>query len=145
MWDEAYVTKLSVDRPGLFGAITARAEPQALRLAMLYALLDESPRIHCRHLKAALALWDYCDDSARFLFGDMTGDFIADTILYRLREAGEAGFSRTAIRDLFGRHVEGMKIELALQRLLSFGKAKRGEKQAAGPSGGKPIERWFAT
>ena len=75
MYDEAYKTKLSVDRPGLFGAITARAEPQTVRLAMLYALLDGSSRIRCRHLEAALALWDYCDASARFLFGNMTGDF----------------------------------------------------------------------
>jgi hypothetical protein len=73
MWDAAYMSELSVERPGLLGAITARAEPQTARLAMLYALLDGAAQIRCRHLKAALALWNYCDASARVIFGNMTG------------------------------------------------------------------------
>jgi hypothetical protein len=141
MWDEAYTTKLSVDRPGLFGAITARAEPQTVRLAMLYALLDGSSLIRCRHLKAALALWDYCDASARFIFGDMTGDPIADAILRELREVGAAGKSRTEIYNLFGRNVRTVKIETALLTLSSAGKARRGTKL----TGGRPVEAWYAT
>jgi hypothetical protein len=144
MWDEAYLTKLSLDRPGLFGAITARSEPQTARLAMLYALLDGSLRVRCRHLKAALALWDYCDASARFIFGSLTGDPIADAILRELRSAGSSGLKRTAIRDLFGRHAAAEKIETALQKLLAAGKV-RCEKQAPSSGAGRPSEVWFAT
>jgi hypothetical protein len=40
-----------------------------MRLAMLYALLDGSSTVEEEHLRAALAVWDYCEASARHLFG----------------------------------------------------------------------------
>jgi hypothetical protein len=43
MWEEIYAD-LSKDTPGMLGAITARAEAQTVRLAMIYALLDRSPQ-----------------------------------------------------------------------------------------------------
>jgi hypothetical protein len=39
------------------------------------------------HLQAALAVWDYCSTSASHLFGDSTGDAIADRILVALVES----------------------------------------------------------
>jgi len=41
LWHEVYA-ELTQERPGLYGAVTARAEALVLRLSMLYALLDES-------------------------------------------------------------------------------------------------------
>jgi hypothetical protein len=76
--------------PGLLGAITGRAEAQTVRLALLYALLDQAPTIAQIHLEAALALWTFCEASARYVFGDLLGDPIADTILRALRIAGSA-------------------------------------------------------
>src|SRR5215213_3330495 len=69
MWRKVY-PELTADRPGMLGAITARAEAHALRFSLLYALLDQTPAIECIHLEAALALWEYCEDSAHYLFGD---------------------------------------------------------------------------
>jgi DNA polymerase I-like protein with 3'-5' exonuclease and polymerase domains len=109
MWEETY-RELSGDRPGMFGAITARAEAQTVRLAMIYALLDKSANIRRRHLRAAMAVWRYCDTSARFIFGDLIGDPIADAILRTLKQ-NKAGLSRTDIRDLFMRHAPADKIE----------------------------------
>jgi hypothetical protein len=63
IWIAVY-PKLSAGHLGLFGAATARAEAQCLRLALLYALLDKSDDIKPAHLKAALAVWDYCEASA---------------------------------------------------------------------------------
>jgi hypothetical protein len=140
MWDELYATKLSVDRPGILGAITARSEPQTARLAMVYALLDGSAYVRCRHLKAALALWDYCAASAYYIFGDVTGDPLANAILIALRKAGTAGVSRTDIRDLFGRNLDKYKIEAALEGLAG---RIRCEKRQASPRGGKLTEMWF--
>src|SRR5262249_29317402 len=59
IWHDVY-GQLSEGRPGLAGALLARAEAHVMRLAMLYALLDRSPAIQGSHLMAALALWDYC-------------------------------------------------------------------------------------
>src|SRR6516162_3106436 len=59
-WKEIYKA-LSIDQPGLLGAITARAEAQTLRLALVYALTDGASEIEVAHLNAALALWRYCE------------------------------------------------------------------------------------
>ena len=79
LWVEIY-GDLSEGSPGLFGAVTSRAEAQCLRLALVYALIDSSHFIEEEHLRAALALWRYAEQSARFVFGDTTGDPVADRI-----------------------------------------------------------------
>jgi hypothetical protein len=73
MWERVY-PRLSRGHDGQFGAVTSRAEAQTIRLALLYALLDKSDYIRTEHLKAALALWGYCEESARHLFKGLTKD-----------------------------------------------------------------------
>ena len=123
----------------MLGCMTARSEAQVVRLSTLYALLDQSPQIRVEHLRAALAAWDYCDSSARFLFGDATGDCIADAILDELRKAGSTGLSRTQIRDLFNRNQKKERLEAAL-RVLE-------ERQLAEPkifrNGDQRTEMWY--
>jgi hypothetical protein len=66
----------------MFGAMTARLDAIAVRLSVIYALLDCSPLIRAVHLKAALAVVKYCEDSTRFIFGDSlaTRDFAATAV-----------------------------------------------------------------
>lgn len=117
LWYQVY-PDLSEGKPGMLGAVTARAEAQVVRLSCLYALLDLSPVVRVEHLEAALAVWDYCAASAGFLFGDATGDAVADQILDALRRAGSSqGLSRTQIRDLFQRNQNKQRIEAALKVL----------------------------
>ena len=80
----------------------ARGEAITLRFALVYALLDRSPVIGADHLVAALALWQYAEDSARHVFGDATGDPVADRVLAALRRGG--AMAQDEVRDLFGRH-----------------------------------------
>lgn len=138
LWAEVYPT-LSEGRPGLLGAMTARAEAQVTRLSCLYALLDGTPTIGVPHLRAALALWDYCDRSARWVFGDALGDPVADAVLDALRAAGDAGMSRTELRDLFQRNREGAQIAGALRALAEAGLAVMRHED----TGGRPAERWY--
>jgi len=84
--------------------VTSRAEAQCVRLALIYALLDGSSNIDLPHIKAALAVWEYAEASAAHIFGASLGDPVADDIYGALRHAGREGMTRTAIRDLFGRH-----------------------------------------
>ena len=93
MWEAVY-SELTAERPGMFGSITARADAHTLRFSLLYALLDGAAAIRRPHLEAALAVWQYAEDSARFIFGDATGDPIADRILSALRANGPDGAER---------------------------------------------------
>lgn len=116
MWAAVY-GPLSEGGPGLLGAATARAEAQALRLQVAYALLDRSDTIRPEHVLASLAVWDYAKGSARWVFGDALGDTIADAILEAVAARGE--LTRTDISNLFSRHVERSRIERALVSLVS--------------------------
>jgi len=102
-WDSVY-TELSTSPPGLLGSMIGRAESQTRRLAMLYALLDNAKLVDVVHLDAALAVWDYCADSARYIFGKRLGDPTADSILDALQRSSQ-GLTREQIRsDVLGRH-----------------------------------------
>ncbi len=138
LWREVY-GPLSEGKPGLFGAVVGRAEAQVVRLAALYAVMDESHSIEREHLLAALALWDYAEASARYIFGDATGDPVADRIIEALRVAGEDGLTRTQIRDLFKRHKSADVINPSLALLLRMSRIRRRSEY----TGGRPTERWF--
>jgi hypothetical protein len=138
-WQSVY-EDLSAAKPGLLGAVVARGEAQVIRLALVYALLDAQNKIDAAHLKAAIAVWDYCDTSAAYIFGDSLGDPVADEILRGLRHAGLAGMTRTAIRDLFGRNRSGDRIGVALAALMTNGRARMETRM----TGGRPAEIWLA-
>jgi DNA-binding MarR family transcriptional regulator len=123
----------------MFGSVTGRAEAQVVRLSLIYALLDRSGVIRLQHMLAALAVWDYCEASARFVFADSLGDPDADRILAELRRVPE-GLTRTEIRDLFQRHRSEVVISNALARLEEYGLARRHRS----PTEGRPEELWIA-
>jgi hypothetical protein len=111
-----------------------------MRLAALYAIVGESHEIEREHLLAALALWDYSEKSARCIFGDATGDPVADQIFEALRAAGKDGMTRTEISNLFGRNISSGRIAQALSLLLAAGRVRRKTQR----TGGQQAERWFA-
>jgi len=136
-WEKNYAV-LSGDRPGLLGAILGRAEAQVIRIALIYALLDNKTQIDLPHLRAALAVWAFCEDSATQIWGDMIGDDVADTILAALKTAGSAGLRRTEMSNLFSRHVPSARITTVLEALQRAGKAE----QVPGPTVGHGEQRW---
>jgi hypothetical protein len=137
LWDDAYRTELSIERPGLAGAVCARAEAHALRLSMLYALLNCSQTIKAEHVQAALAFWRYCERSAKLIFGDRLGDPIADAIHEEARLRGE--LTRTEIRDLFRRHRSSAEIDRALDDLVRLGLLRMETR----PTEGRPTTIYF--
>ena len=139
IWREVY-GPLSEGKLGLFGAVVGRAEAQVVRLAALYAVMNESHEIEREHLLAALALWDYAEKSARYIFGDATGDPVADQIFNALRAAGKDGMTRTEISHLFGRNMSSERIAQALSLLLGTWRVRRKTQK----TGGRQAERWYA-
>ena len=140
IWFQVY-PDLSEGRPGLLGAVTSRAEAQTVRLALIYALLDESPTIGADHLRAALAAWEYCEASARFVFGSSLGDPVADDLLRAIRATGATGMTRTEMRDLFKRNKSGGEIGAALELLARLGHI---HSHQVVETGGRPAEVWIA-
>lgn len=138
LWREIY-DNLSEGKPGLLGAVTSRAEPQVMRLACVYALLDSTPVIKERHLQAALAVWEYCEASARFIFGDSLGDPVADEILRLLRSRPE-GMTRTEINNAFRRNRSAASIGQALTVLAENALATAEKEETSG----RAAERWCA-
>jgi hypothetical protein len=138
-WAAAY-SELSAERPGLVGAIIARAEAQVIRLSLIFALLDMTDMITPRHLEAAMAVWAYCEDSALRTFGDSLGDPVADDILRALRQSAHSGMTRTEISNLFGRHRTTDQIGAALQLLSTKGRIRSESKR----TNGRPSEVWVA-
>jgi hypothetical protein len=134
-WAHAYEHELSIDRYGLAGSASARAEAHATRLSLIYALLDRSPRIEVVHIDAALALWRYCEQSAVLVFKDRTGNPDADTILEAIENAHPLPLNRTECRDLFARHRSAKQIDLAIEVLDAGGYINVETK----PTAGRPV------
>jgi hypothetical protein len=101
--------------------------------------MDCSQTIEANHLKAGLGVWEYSEDSARYIFGDATGDPVADRIMHALRERPQ-GMSRTEITHLFGRHRSAARIEISLTALKEQGRIRSETKV----TGGRPVEMWYA-
>ena len=128
--------ELTQDHPGLLGAATARAEAQALRLALTYALIDGADRIEPDHLEAALAMWRYADDSAQYLFGGAQVDPLARTILQALSSGRR--MTQTDISGLFSRHQPKERIDSVLTDLQKRGQIIRTMEK----TGGAPRKVW---
>jgi hypothetical protein len=120
--------------------VTARSEPQVIRIALIYALIDHAQMIGEAHLKAAIEVWRYAEASARHIFGDAIGDPVADTILAALRTISPDGVTRTEISRLFDRNTSAAKLSAALQTLVAFGLARPTSLHTAG----RPAEVWIA-
>jgi len=125
---------------------TDRARPHVMRLALLYALLDKSDCIRLPHLKAAMAIWGHCRESARRLFATPnpqrpSGPVIEEPLYVRLSNMilRKPGISRSEIRDLLGTGIRAEEIEAALQWLESKGWAYRQNQS----TGGRPAECWY--
>jgi DNA replicative helicase MCM subunit Mcm2 (Cdc46/Mcm family) len=138
LWRDTY-PDLSEGKPGMLGAITGRAEAQVMRLSLIYALLDKSALIRPEHHQAAMALWDYCEESAQWIFGARTGDRNADKILVALRHAPN-GMTKTEISvQIFNKHASSADIDEALRLLQGLHMAR----YRVEITGGAPLERWF--
>ena len=140
LWRQVY-PDLSEGKPGLVGVITSRAEAQVMRLSVIYAMLDRSKFIEPEHHEAAMAVWRYSEATARWIFGNKTGDKDADKILSALRKAGAKGLARGDIwKNVFRNNGSAHDLDEALQKLVEYGFAQSCKSPT---KGGGHEERWF--
>jgi hypothetical protein len=90
-WEEHIYPSLREDRPGMAGVLLARGVSIVLRIALIYYLLDppstgESRGIAPVHLDAAMAVWNYCEESVQMLFKTHSGTLLGDKVLALLAD-----------------------------------------------------------
>jgi hypothetical protein len=157
LWAGVY-EGLTAARPGAYGLAVSRGRAQVVRLSLLYALIDKSDTITEMHMRAALAVWAYCEASARRIFGGdgananrsvdrvWGGGFTTDTPMplhLRLLDAiaKSPGISRRRLHEATGNRIKAEDMEVALASLEAQRLAHRGRYQTA--SGGRPAECWW--
>lgn len=141
IWESAYA-RLAVVPPGSLGSILNRAAPHVLRLAGIYALLDQSAEIADEHLNAALAMWDASTQCAVYIFGDALGNRDAEKILSALQAAGPTGLTRSNLHErVFQKNVLAGRIKAALELLIRA----RLVTETVEETGGRNAARYHAT
>jgi hypothetical protein len=130
------------------GSMFDRAQDQLVRLALLYALGDLADEIKVEHIRAALALWQYCAKSAEVILSipysrvppKVNPDKVAKLFSF-LKERFESGQDGGWVRrseitaDLFQRNTESDEIDAMLADL----DAKAGlEHDGDRTTGGRP-------
>lgn len=138
LWNEVY-RELSTGQPGLSGALTARGPQLVIRHSLIYALLDASPVITVDHLTAALAVWEYAQTSVKSIFGDLTGDGVADRILSMLRT--NDAMTQTHISDALGRNQSAARIANAIHILHTSRRIIAKRQKTQGKRG--PATTWY--
>jgi hypothetical protein len=101
---ESFYNGLSDDDPDYL----MRAEANTLRLSMNFAILDRSEEIRPEHLKAALAVWQFCAASAREVFGSQGNPDaarLADAVKLR------GTMSRTQISAFFSGNKNAVELD----------------------------------
>jgi hypothetical protein len=121
LWDSLY-RELSSPRPGLYGAATSRRAPFVLRIAMIFAVMDREFYICTKHLKAALAVWDYCDRTAAYIWGSPRLEGDLGKLIKFVADAKEAGVTRTDInRKCFKGKLRPHELDALLQQAQALG------------------------
>ena len=139
VWDKMYPA-LTLDREGLIGEVTSRAEAQVTRLSLIYALLDRKKRIDVPHLKAALAAWQYCLDSASFVFGSDAEQSLGDRKLKILNALKDGAKTSTDLNRVFSGNLSASELAKMLGELQASGMLD--QEQIKNERGGRPIVKW---
>ena len=143
LWAASYAD-LRRDRPdGAVAKMLARAAPNTLRVALAYALADGKRQIDVEHMRAALALWRYAEQSAEWLFGGQIDTGELESLVAYITTAGPTGRTRTEISvEHFQRHRTATEIDAMLATLIGDGRVKQETEPRSGR--GRPAVRYYA-
>jgi hypothetical protein len=126
LWRDAYEALTpDVAIEGHYAAVVARAVPQVLRLSLTFALLDEQEGpsvIRAEHLRAAIAVWDYAQASAWFVFGDVAANVDLTRLCEAVDKADGHSLTRTEIYStVFGSNKKAAAIEELIRQAVATG------------------------
>ncbi|HEY0703376.1 MAG TPA: DUF3987 domain-containing protein [Candidatus Acidoferrales bacterium] len=94
-WSRNYLREEKIRLPDLAGRMTSRGPAHIRRLALILTVIDMKKATDTIHLQAASRIWDYCRESARYVFGGVVKEQMS--ILKFLDTKGAEGASATEI------------------------------------------------
>lgn len=134
-WESLYY-RLTAERPDtLLTKATSRRAPYTLRIAMVYALLDQRAVVSIDDLKAAAAFEQYSVDSARYVFESHVdkGSTEHGKLAQFIRSGGIQGKSRAEISsELYKRNRKAVLITADLAALMQQGSVVQVEMRTDG-------------
>jgi hypothetical protein len=133
-----YHRELNVEHPGLLGEVIARGTAQVMRLAAIFCLLDGASIIDAEHLEAAMAVWRYCFDGARMIFGERSISRDDDRVLDFLD--GGSRSQTDIVRDVFKGNKSCAELKVIMDRLMQQGRVRCEKEIATGK--GRPAIIW---
>lgn len=141
LWCAHYPTLRRTRPDGQVASSLARAVPQVLRLSLAYALIDGRRLVNECHLAAALALWDYIEQTAEWMFGDQVDTGEVDSLVTYIAAAGQTGRTRTEISaEHFSRNRKATEITAMLGPLVADGRVREAVERTRP---GRPVTRYY--
>ncbi len=126
LWRDELYSALDGSGPGVIGsALGVRYTAHAKRLALLYALTDGAYAIGVEHLRAAVAVLGYCEESVAYLFGaDALTDPVTQRVADLIREGQGALVPRASLWRALGHRVKAAEIDTAIAELHAEGRIR---------------------
>ena len=141
-WDRLYPEIENRQLPPVAAALTHRASPLTLRVALLHALLAGRSNIDATDLDVAAELVRYGTDTALHVFGDRLSDERAETLLEATRRAGAEGLTGRQRAQLFSNNLDASALNELMDSLVSVGLCAVVSPQRQG--GGRPSKVFVA-
>jgi hypothetical protein len=143
VWKEFYCANETAEHPPLLSAATRRGAQFVLRVALIFALLEMADEIEPGHLRAAIAWWDYCFASARYVFGARLGNPRADALVEHLRNLHPEKLTSADVDAFFGKNLsassrQSIRADVVNRGLVSI------EKVPSQGKAGRPADLWAA-
>jgi hypothetical protein len=115
VWDRMY-HELSSTGEVLVDAVNSRDESYLRRIAMIYAIADDSITIKTKHLESALAFIEYAKASTNYIFGGSVLSKKEQKLFDAIKNSPDS-YSRTQAHKLFNNHVKADGLDKLLSKL----------------------------
>lgn len=139
VWPQFY-DELTRGAEGRLGPVTDRGPAQVRRLALVYAVADKSPRVRRVHLIAAMEVWRYSEDSARYLFAEAPVDLL-ESRLVKVLSRRKGWVSRSDVLKAINGEFQTYRLTPALDELVAAGRLER----KVTPTSGRPRTEYRLT
>jgi hypothetical protein len=142
-WKEYYQKNRERKFSGLIDPFIRRSLAHTLRWTMGFCVLDGETAMRKEHLLAAIAIVEYSERSAQWIFGEKIGDKDADKIFWELDRHPEGMSLSEIYKEIFGGHHKATEIRMKLSLLREAGFVDFRLERS--PRATKPTERWFSS